>query len=61
MSGWTEDERDGGLGRVLRPVRGGNGFEEALEQVLQVLRLGLVAPGERLPPERELAARLGGG
>ncbi|MEW2351618.1 MULTISPECIES: FadR/GntR family transcriptional regulator [unclassified Streptomyces] len=59
MSGWTEDERDGGLGRVLRPVRGGNGFEEALEQVLQVLRLGLVAPGERLPPERELAARLG--
>ncbi|MFE9254982.1 FadR/GntR family transcriptional regulator [Streptomyces sp. NPDC006879] len=44
---------------VLRPVRAGNGFEEALEQVLQVLRLGLVAGGERLPAERELAERMG--
>ncbi|MFD3485384.1 FadR/GntR family transcriptional regulator [Streptomyces sp. NPDC058665] len=43
---------------VLRPVRAGNGFEEALEQILQVLRLGLVAGGERLPAERELAERL---
>ncbi|MFD0313851.1 FadR/GntR family transcriptional regulator [Streptomyces flavalbus] len=44
---------------VLRPVRAGNGFEEALEQILQVVRLGLVAAGERLPPERDLADRLG--
>ncbi|MFE3828634.1 FadR/GntR family transcriptional regulator [Streptomyces sp. NPDC059092] len=44
---------------VLRPVRAGNGFEEALEQILQVVRLGLVAAGERLPAERELAERLG--
>lgn len=43
---------------VLRPVRAGNGFEEALEQIMQVLRLGLVAGGERLPSERELAERL---
>ncbi|MHC0428596.1 FadR/GntR family transcriptional regulator [Streptomyces sp. O3] len=43
---------------VLRPVRAGNGFEEALEQILQVLRLGLVPHGERLPAERELADRL---
>ncbi|KOT50858.1 GntR family transcriptional regulator [Streptomyces rimosus subsp. rimosus] len=43
---------------VLRPVRAGNGFEEALEQILQVVRLGLVAAGERLPAERELAERL---
>ncbi|WP_046505734.1 FadR/GntR family transcriptional regulator [Streptomyces odonnellii] len=42
----------------LRPVRAGNGFEEALEQILQVVRLGLVADGERLPAERELADRL---
>lgn len=47
------------LATVLRPVRAGNGFEEALEQILQVVRLGLVAAGERLPPERELAERLG--
>ncbi|WP_434588125.1 FadR/GntR family transcriptional regulator [Streptomyces sp. A5-4] len=43
---------------VLRPVRAGNGFEEALEQILQVLRLGLVPAGERLPAERDLADRL---
>lgn len=43
---------------VLRPVRAGNGFEEALEQILQVVRLGLVAGGERLPAERDLADRL---
>ncbi|MFF9344203.1 MULTISPECIES: FadR/GntR family transcriptional regulator [unclassified Streptomyces] len=44
---------------VLRPVRAGNGFEEALEQILQVVRLGLVPDGERLPSERELAERMG--
>ncbi|MCT2593419.1 FCD domain-containing protein [Streptomyces sp. N2-109] len=44
---------------LLRPVRAGNGFEEALEQILQVVRLGLVPHGERLPAERELADRLG--
>ncbi|MFC9315917.1 FadR/GntR family transcriptional regulator [Streptomyces nigra] len=47
------------LTSVLRPVRAGNGFEEALEQILQVVRLGLVPGGERLPAERELAERLG--
>ncbi|MFF0463300.1 FadR/GntR family transcriptional regulator [Streptomyces mexicanus] len=46
------------LTAVLRPVRAGNGFEEALEQVLQVVRLGLVPAGGRLPAERELAQRL---
>ncbi|WP_274562640.1 FadR/GntR family transcriptional regulator [Streptomyces spiramyceticus] len=46
------------LAPVLRPVRAGNGFEEALEQILQILRLGLVPVGERLPAERELADRL---
>ncbi|MDF3299814.1 FadR/GntR family transcriptional regulator [Streptomyces tropicalis] len=50
---------DGRLAPVLRPVRAGNGFEEALEQILQVVRLGLVPAGERLPAERELAERLG--
>ncbi|MDK1473510.1 FCD domain-containing protein [Streptomyces sp. 549] len=44
---------------VLRPVRAGSGFEEALEQILQVIRLGLVPGGGRLPAERELAERLG--
>ncbi|MEU0149332.1 FCD domain-containing protein [Streptomyces sp. NPDC006288] len=44
---------------TLRPVRAGNGFEEALEQILQVVRLGLVPGGGRLPAERELAGLLG--
>ncbi|MFF0201617.1 FadR/GntR family transcriptional regulator [Streptomyces sp. NPDC005017] len=58
MPGGTADGADG-LTPVLRPVRAGNGFEEALEQILQVVRLGLVPAGGRLPAERELAERLG--
>ncbi|GAB2913253.1 FadR/GntR family transcriptional regulator [Streptomyces heilongjiangensis] len=54
-SPWADDR----LASVLRPVRAGNGFEEALEQILQVVRLGLVPGGERLPAERDLAERLG--
>ncbi|MEU8380279.1 FCD domain-containing protein [Streptosporangium sp. NPDC048865] len=45
------------LTAVLRPVRAGNAFEETVERLLQVVKLGLVA--EKLPPERELAAQLG--
>lgn len=43
---------------LLRQVRAGNAFEETVERLLQAIRLGVVAPGERLPAERELAARL---
>jgi DNA-binding FadR family transcriptional regulator len=39
-------------------VRSGNTFEETVQRVLQLIRLGLVPDGERLPPERELADRL---
>ncbi|MGB6452890.1 MAG: GntR family transcriptional regulator [Streptosporangiaceae bacterium] len=44
---------------VLRPVREGNAFEETVERMLTVIKLGLVGPGERFPAERELAAQLG--
>ncbi|KAA9165773.1 FadR family transcriptional regulator [Amycolatopsis acidicola] len=44
---------------VFRPVRAGNAFEETVERLLQAIRLGVVGAGERLPPERELAERLG--
>jgi DNA-binding FadR family transcriptional regulator len=47
------------LGAVLRPVRLGNAFEETVERLLTVIKLGMVAPGDRFPAERELAARLG--
>ncbi|HSR85004.1 MAG TPA: FCD domain-containing protein [Streptosporangiaceae bacterium] len=47
------------LATVLRPVRQGNAFEETVERLLTAIKLGLVAPGERFPAERELAAQLG--
>lgn len=42
---------------LFRPVRGGNAFEETVLRLLQTIRLGIVAPGEALPAERELALR----
>ena len=42
---------------VLRPLRTGNAFEDTVERLLQTVRLGIVAPGEALPAERDLAAR----
>ena len=43
---------------LLRPVRAGNAFEETLERLLTAIKLGIVTPGARLPPERDLAERL---
>jgi DNA-binding FadR family transcriptional regulator len=42
---------------LFRPVRSGNAFEDTVARLLQTVRLGIVAPGEALPAERELAAR----
>ncbi|MCG5433779.1 GntR family transcriptional regulator [Mycobacterium sp. MYCO198283] len=44
---------------VLRPVRSGNAFEDTVARLMEAIRLGMLAPGAALPPERELAARLG--
>lgn len=44
---------------LLRPVRLGNAFEDTVGRLLETVKLGLLAPGESLPPERELATRLG--
>jgi len=44
---------------LLRPVRQGNAFEETIERVLQLIKLGVVPVGGRLPPERQLSLRLG--
>jgi DNA-binding FadR family transcriptional regulator len=46
-------------GALLRPVRLGNAFEDTVARLLETIRLGVLAPGESLPPERELASRLG--
>jgi DNA-binding FadR family transcriptional regulator len=47
------------LAALLRPVRQGNAFEETVERLLEVIKLGVVADGERFPPERQLAPQLG--
>jgi DNA-binding FadR family transcriptional regulator len=47
------------LTAVLGPVRAQNAFEETVERLLTVIKLGVVAPGERFPAERELAGLLG--
>lgn len=44
---------------VYRPVRQGNALEDTVARLVQTIRLGVVAPGESLPPERELAVRYG--
>jgi DNA-binding FadR family transcriptional regulator len=46
-------------GGLLRPVRLGNAFEDTVARLLETIRLGVLGPGESLPPERELATRLG--
>ena len=43
---------------VFGPIRSRNVFEEALERVAHAIKTGLYAPGEHLPSERDLAARL---
>ena len=47
------------LSAVLRPVRQGNAFEETVERLLTVIKLGMIPAGDRFPAERELAAQLG--
>ena len=52
-------ERTDASDALLRPVRPLNAFEDTVSRLLQTIRLGLLQPGESLPPERDLAARLG--
>jgi DNA-binding FadR family transcriptional regulator len=47
------------LTAVLGPVRAGNAFEETVERLLTVIKLGVVGPGEKFPAERDLAVLLG--
>ncbi|WP_274381539.1 FadR/GntR family transcriptional regulator [Segeticoccus rhizosphaerae] len=44
---------------MLRPVRAHHGFEGCFEQLATAIRLGVYPKGSTLPPERELAARMG--
>jgi len=44
---------------VLRSVRGHHAFEGCVEQLATAIRLGVYPRGTSLPPERELADRMG--
>jgi GntR family transcriptional regulator, transcriptional repressor for pyruvate dehydrogenase complex len=44
---------------IFAPVRSYTAFEETVERLGTAIKLGLLAPGARLPAERELCARLG--
>jgi GntR family transcriptional repressor for pyruvate dehydrogenase complex len=55
----TDTAAETGLATVLlRPVRGANAFEATVEQLATAIQLGVFGPGDRLPPERELAASM---
>jgi GntR family transcriptional repressor for pyruvate dehydrogenase complex len=51
-------ERDAALEAVFMPVQPASTFEETVERLGSAIRGGLLAPGSKLPPERELARRL---
>ena len=44
---------------VFEPVQAVSTFEETVERLGTAIRLGLLAPGAQLPPERDLAEQLG--
>ena len=55
----TEMNEESANEALLRPVRSGNVFEETVNRLLQLVWLGVYEPGDALPPERELASKLG--
>jgi GntR family transcriptional regulator, transcriptional repressor for pyruvate dehydrogenase complex len=52
-------KRGAALNAVFEPVRPPTTFEETVERLGTAIRVGLLAPGSKLPSERELAAELG--
>jgi GntR family transcriptional regulator, transcriptional repressor for pyruvate dehydrogenase complex len=44
---------------VFAPVRSQTAFEETMERLGTAIKLGLLAPGDQLPAERELCRQLG--
>jgi DNA-binding FadR family transcriptional regulator len=53
------ERRSVAVATVFEPVSPPTTFEETVERLGNGIRLGLLAPGSRLPPERELAGELG--
>jgi DNA-binding FadR family transcriptional regulator len=51
--------QDSAVAAVFEPVQAPTTFEETVERLGTAIRLGILAAGARLPPERELADQLG--
>jgi GntR family transcriptional repressor for pyruvate dehydrogenase complex len=51
-------QRDAALEAVFMPVQPASTFEETVERLGSAIRAGLLLPGSKLPPERELAKQL---
>jgi DNA-binding FadR family transcriptional regulator len=51
-------KRDAALEAVFQPVRPPTTFEETVERLGTAIRVGLLPPGSKLPPERRLAEQL---
>jgi GntR family transcriptional regulator, transcriptional repressor for pyruvate dehydrogenase complex len=56
--GTTVTGRSSALEAVFKPVQPPTTFEETVERLGTAIRLGLLAPGSQLPPERDLADQL---
>lgn len=52
-------QRSPAVQAVFEPVRAASTFEETVERLGTAVRVGVLGPGTRLPPERELADELG--
>jgi GntR family transcriptional repressor for pyruvate dehydrogenase complex len=50
--------RDAAVEAVFKPVRPPTTFEETVERLGTAIRIGLLSPGSKLPPERQLADEL---
>ncbi len=57
MAGLAAEQRS--LEAVFAAVRSQTAFEETVDRLGTAIKLGLLAPGTRLPPERELCSQLG--
>ncbi|WP_145640878.1 GntR family transcriptional regulator [Bradyrhizobium daqingense] len=57
----TADSREAGAAAVpkFRPIHTRRAFEEICERIREQLALGVLKPGDKLPPERDLAQQLG--
>jgi GntR family transcriptional regulator, transcriptional repressor for pyruvate dehydrogenase complex len=51
-------KRDAALAAVFEPVRPPTTFEETVERLGTAIRVGVLTPGTKLPPERQLAGEL---